>query len=96
MDLEDLLLLDGANGNRNDPLATVGFDQRLGVGTIGLGTPTIGSDVLCRQQANLVAVTGDRSSPMVSRAARLEHEQSRLAPGDESGEAGTGESLVLE
>ncbi len=44
--LLELLLVDGAHGDGPNAFAAMGFEQRLGIDTVGLITPAIGFDVL--------------------------------------------------
>lgn len=43
----DRTLFDGANWDRLDALAAMGFEQGLGIDTVGLAAASIGLDLLC-------------------------------------------------
>ena len=70
--LLELLLVDGAHGDGADPLAAMGFQERLGIDAVGLIAAAIGFDVLGGDDEGVVPGEDGLAGPEVSGAAGFE------------------------
>ena len=90
------LLLDRADRDGLDVVATMGFEQGLGIGAVGFAAAAIGRGVLGGEQSQLVAEGLGGASPEVSGAAGFEQDEGGRLSSKEGREGLTGKPVTFE
>ena len=88
MQREDGLLLDRFHGDRGECVVAGGFQQRLGIGAIGLVAVAVPGDVCRVQELHLVARAERRPAPVMRRAAGLQQHLGGRLCGEKAREGG--------
>ena len=90
------LLLDGLDAHRHDVRGTRRFEQRTGIGGIGLVALHIGTNIGGGQKLDLDAQPVDPARPVVSGATRFHDDQRDIAILKPALELGAGEAMRLD
>ena len=90
------LLFDRLDAHRHDVGTTSGFEQRAGIGGVGLVALNVGTDVGGWQQSNLDAETVEPTRPMMCRAAGFHHHQTDYADNEPTFELTTRKTVCLD
>ena len=90
------LLLHRLDLDRLDVGAARRFEQRQGIGRVGLATAHVRAHIVSRQQHHLDAASSEHARPVMCRAAGLHHDAGHLAIVEEALELSTGKAVLLE
>jgi hypothetical protein len=91
----ECLLFDRLDGDRSDRLIACRFEQRLGVGRVGLACATVTGDILGGQELDIVTQTSELTSPVVGRSACLHEHKARRRLAHEARQLTSRQSTLL-